>query len=359
MTKRQFTLHDLGWDEKFLADFEALGNSSLIPARVEIEHNHLFRLLSEQGELLARTAGRMRYLAQTQAELPAVGDWVAVNLIDGAQHATIKSILPRHSCFARQAIGEPTTQQVIAANIDIVFIVAGLDADFNPRRIGRYLVAAEQSGATPIVVLNKSDLREDLSQCILEVQKISGDVTIHTNSCQTATGIKQLGSYLNTGRTIALLGSSGVGKSSIINCLLGEQRQRTREVRISDSRGRHTTIHRELIVASTGGIIIDTPGMREFTAWSIDHAVERAFEDIDLLATDCRFRDCAHQTEPGCNVRKAMDNGQLSRERLAQYHRMTEEQVNLELRKAERNILSERKNERATGRSRPPSGRLT
>ena len=173
MTKRQFTLQDLGWDEKFLVDFEALGNSSLIPARVEIEHNHFFRLLSDQGELLARTAGRMRYLAQTQAELPAVGDWVAVNLIDGAQHATIKSILPRHSCFARQAIGEPTAQQVIAANIDIVFIVAGLDADFNPKRIGRYLVAAEQSGAKPIVVLNKSDLREDLSQCILEVQKIS------------------------------------------------------------------------------------------------------------------------------------------------------------------------------------------
>jgi len=359
MTKTQFTLQDLGWNEKFLADFEALGNSSLIPARVEIEHNHFFRLLSDQGELLARTAGRMRYLAQTQAELPAVGDWVAVNLIDGAEHATIKSILPRHSCFARQAIGEPTAQQVIAANIDIVFIVAGLDADFNPRRIGRYLVAAEQSGATPIVVLNKSDLREDVSQCILEVQKISGDVTIHTNSCQTATGIKQLGSYLNTGRTIALLGSSGVGKSSIINCLLGEQRQRTREVRISDSRGRHTTIHRELIVAPTGGIIIDTPGMREFTAWSIDHGVEHSFKDIDALATDCRFRDCAHRSEPGCNVRKALSNGQLSQERLAQYHRMADEQVDLEIRNAERNILIEQKNERATGRSRPPSGRLT
>ncbi len=358
MTNRQITLHDLGWDKKFSADFEALSDSSLVPARVEIEHNHLFRLLSAQGELLARTAGRMRHNAKTQSDLPAVGDWVAVSLVDGAQSATIKSILPRRSCFARQAIGEPTTQQVIAANIDIVFIVAGLDADFNARRIGRYLVAAEQSGAKPIVVLNKSDLRKDVSRCICEVQKISGDVTIHTNSCHTAVGIKQLGSYLNTGRTIALLGSSGVGKSSIINCLLGEQRQRTQEVRISDSRGRHTTIHRELIVASNGGIIIDTPGMREFTAWNIDHAVEHSFEDIDLLSTDCRFRDCSHRTEPGCNVRKASENGQLSPERLEQYHRMTDEQIDLEIRNAERNVLSERKNERTTGRSRPPSGRL-
>ena len=359
MPSPQITLHDLGWDDQFSADFEALGDSSLIPARVEIEHNHLFRLLSGHGELLARTAGRMRHRARTQSDLPAVGDWVAISITDRARHATIKSILPRHSCFARKATGNPTKQQVIAANIDIVFIVAGLDADFNPRRIGRYLVAAEQSGAQPIVVLNKSDLREDLSTCIREIKRISGQVTIHANSCQTTAGIEQLSSYLRPGRTIALLGSSGVGKSSIINCLLGEKRQRTQKVRISDNRGRHTTIHRELIVRPSGGIIIDTPGMREFAAWNIDRAVENSFEDIDGLATDCRFRDCAHRSEPGCKVRAAVASGQLMPERLAQYHRMVDEQAELETRSAERNAQSELRNERVTGRSRPPTGRLT
>ena len=256
------TLTELGWDDGFAAAFDSLDDRGLIPARVGIEHNHFYRVLTSRGELTAQAAGRLRHRAAGQDDLPAVGDWVAiiVNRHDGA--GTIRAILPRRSSFSRKAAGDPTAKQVVAANIDVVLVVVGLDGDFSPRRIERYLVAAADSGARPVVVLNKADLEEDLASCVATVRAAAPDVPVHATCCKSGQGLDVLATYLAPGRTVALLGSSGVGKSTIINRLLGESRQKTQAVRSADSRGRHTTIHRELILAPGGGIIIDTPGMR-------------------------------------------------------------------------------------------------
>ena len=353
----QTTLLELGWDSDFSAAFNTLNDRKLIPARVSIEHNHLYRVLTNHGETMAQTAGRLRHLAATKADLPAVGDWVAVSMGASGLKATIKSILPRRSCFSRKTPGDPTTEQVVAANVDLVFIVAGLDQDFNPRRIGRYLVAASESGALPVVVLNKSDLHNNVASCIAEVNTMAPKATVHVTCCQNDVGIDSLNSYLSPGITIALLGASGVGKSSIINCLLGEDRQRTRAVRKSDSRGRHTTIHRELIVRPAGGVIIDTPGMRELSVWDTDRAIEDAFSDFDLLADNCHFRNCTHREEPGCAVRAAVTDGRVPAPRLAHYHRMITERKELTARRAERETLIDRRKNRGPRQITRPRGR--
>ena len=282
-------LAPLGWDAEFAAAFGALNDAALVPARVGIEHNHIYRVFTAEGERMAQAAGRLKHEATGQDQLPAVGDWVAVALNETDNTATIRSILPRRSSFSRKAAGDPTKRQVVAANIDFVLVVAGLDRDFNPRRIARYLVAAAESGARPVVVLNKRDLRKDLDAAFGEVRDAAPSVPIHATCGKTGAGVDQLETYLAPGRTVALLGSSGAGKSTLINRLLGEERQRTQPVRHTDQRGRHTTIHRELITCPGGGIIIDTPGMRELQIWDSDRALEDAFTDIDELASECRF----------------------------------------------------------------------
>ena len=332
----------LGWDAEFAAAFDALNDAVLVPARVSIEHNHIYRVATAQGERMAQSAGRLKHEATGQDQLPAVGDWVAVALNETDNTATIRSILPRRSSFSRKAAGDPTMRQVVASNIDFVLVVAGLDRDFSPRRIARYLVAAAESGARPVVVLNKYDMCKNLDAAVGKVRDAAPSVPIHATCGKTGAGVDQLETYLTPGRTIALLGSSGAGKSTLINRLLGEERQRTQPVRHTDHRGRHTTIHRELITCPGGGIIIDTPGMRELQIWDSDRALEDAFTDIDELAGECHFRDCGHGNEPGCAVRTAVEEGRLDAARLRQYRGLADERAQLVQRREELARLQDR-----------------
>jgi ribosome biogenesis GTPase len=337
-------LEQLGWDGAFAAALDAVGTADLVPARVAIEHNHLYRIHARDGELLAEAAGSLRHAAAGPDGLPAVGDWVAIRV--GGRRASILAVLPRRSCFARKAAGDPTQRQVVAANVDTVLLVSGLDGDFNPRRVERYLVAAAESGAAPVVVLNKSDMCPAVEEAVAAIRAIAPRVPVHATSCAQPTGIDQLKAYLAPGRTVALLGSSGTGKSSIINQLLGSERQQTHRVNRRTSRGRHTTVHRELMLRPAGGVIIDTPGMRELRLWDTGRALEATFDDVDALAGDCRFRDCSHRSEPGCAVREAVAAGHLQAARLDHFRLLETERTGLQARQDELSRMVEARQDR-------------
>ena len=321
------SLDALGWTPRFAEAFEAYRAPGLEPARVSLEHTHIYRVLTPGGERLARVAGRLRHAAGGRADFPAVGDWVVLEPPAAGGDARIRAILPRASAFSRRAAGNPTERQVVAANIDVVLLTSGLDGDFNLRRIERYLVTAWDSGATPVVVLNKMDLVEDVESCIREVETIAGGVAVHAVSAKRPDTLASVRAHLAPGRTVALLGSSGVGKSSIANALIGDERLRTRDVRESDSRGRHTTSGRQLILLAGGGILIDTPGMRELQLWDTGDSVAGAFADIEALGEGCRFRDCRHASEPGCAVSAAVADGTLAAERLESFRKLQNEQA--------------------------------
>jgi len=321
------SLDALGWTPRFADAFEAHRAPGLEPARVSLEHTHIYRVLTPGGERLARVAGRLRHAAGGRADFPAVGDWVVLEPPAAGGDARIRAILPRASAFSRRAAGNPTERQVVAANIDVVLLTSGLDGDFNLRRIERYLVTAWDSGATPVIVLNKMDLVEDVESCIREVETIAGGVPVHAVSAKHPDTLAGVRAHLAPGRTVALLGSSGVGKSSIANALIGDERLRTRDVRESDSRGRHTTSGRQLILLAGGGILIDTPGMRELQLWDTGDSVAGAFADIEALGEGCRFRDCRHASEPGCAVSAAVADGTLAAERLESFRKLQDEQA--------------------------------
>jgi ribosome biogenesis GTPase len=318
-------LEDLGWTARFAEAFEPHRARHLTPARVSLEHTHIYRVLSPEGEQLARVAGRLRHDASGPADFPAVGDWVAVETAASGD-ARIRAVLPRATQFARRAAGNPTEPQVIAANIDVVFLVSGLDNDFNPRRIERYLVTAWDSGASPVIVLNKADLVDDVDPYVREVEQVAQGVPVDVVSAKRPASMDRLRGHLGRGRTAALLGSSGVGKSSIANALIGEELLRTRDVRASDSRGRHTSTSRQMVLLPGGGILIDTPGMRELQLWDTGEPVAGAFADVDTIGEDCRFRDCRHATEPGCAVIAAVEAGTLAAERLESFRKLQAEQ---------------------------------
>jgi ribosome biogenesis GTPase len=305
------------------------------------EHKGRYSLICSRGEISGELTGRLIHLTETRDKLPVVGDWVAARLVDGNQRAVIHTVLPRKSLLSRKAVmaGGPkygpgrTEQQIMAANINTVFLVSGLDEEFNLRRIERYLSVAWDSGAAPVVLLNKADLCDDVESYLEQVEGVAIAVPIHALSAADNKGLMVLEDYLQPGRTAIFLGSSGVGKSTIINCLLGETRQKTFEVSDFKSRGRHTTTAREMIFLPSGGIVIDTPGMRELQLWMDDEDLSSAFDDIAALAEKCRFRDCRHQGEPGCAVVRAVDEGQLDRGRLQNYFKLQKELAHLERRR--------------------------
>src|SRR5215217_3094564 len=260
-------LQQLGWTPRFDELFEPYRRDGLIPARISLEHTHIYRVLTGKEEWLARVAGRLRHHASVRADFPAVGDWVAVEPPAISGDARIKAVLPRASRFSRRAAGDPTEEQVVAANIDTVFLIGGLDRDFNPRRLERYLVVAWESGATPVILLNKADLVDAPEQYADHVRAIAPGVDVHALSARDPQTLDVVRQYLSVGRTAALLGSSGAGKSTIVNRLVGFDLLRTQDVRVTDNRGRHTSTARQLVLLESGGILIDTPGMRELQLW--------------------------------------------------------------------------------------------
>jgi ribosome biogenesis GTPase len=336
-------LRALGWTDEREAAFAPYRAEGLTPGRVSLEHTHIYRLLAEEGELLARVAGRLRHRAGARADFPAVGDWVAFEPPLQGGDARIRAILPRTSRFSRRAAGDPTEEQIVAANIDTVFVVTGLDGDFNPRRLERYLVVASESGAAPVIVLNKADLSDRPAARVEEVQALAPDVPVYAVSCRNPETLEPLKWHLAPGKTGALLGSSGVGKSTIVNRLIGQDLLRTREVRESDSRGRHTSTNRQLILLPEGRLLIDTPGMREIQLWDTGAAMRDAFADIEELAENCRFRDCRHRQEPGCAVRAAVEAATLPPVRLESFHKLADEQAYQARQQDERALLEQKR----------------
>ena len=332
----------LGWTPRFAELFQPYRDDGLVPARIGLEHTHIYRVLTGTEEWLARVAGRLRHHAAARADFPAVGDWVAVEPPASSGDARIKAVLPRASRFSRRAAGDPTEEQVVAANIDTVFLVAGLDHDFNPRRLERYLVVAWESGATPVIVLNKSDLVDDPQLPVDEVRALAPAVDVHAVSTRQPESLAPLHAYLTLGRTGALLGSSGVGTSSIVNRLVGHELLRTTEVREHDSRGRHTSSNRQLVQLPGGGLLIDTPGMRELQLWDAGGRSE-TFADVTALAEQCRFRDCRHREEPGCAVTAAVAAGELPEARLESFRKLDAEREYAERQQDERALLERKR----------------
>jgi ribosome biogenesis GTPase len=331
------TLAELGWDNRFAAAYEPWHSKKDVrPGRIAIEFNQIFRVYVEDGELDAVTAGRLKHRARNRAELPAVGDWVALRQRAPEDRGVILAMLPRRSAFTRRAAGEPTGEQVVAANVDVVFIVMGLDGDFNLRRLERYLLMARESCASPAILLTKPDLCADLSGRIRDVTSLAGDVVVHVVNAKAGEGVEQIRQHFAAGRTGALLGSSGVGKSTIINRLVGADIRRTQEVRTADSRGRHTTAHRELVTLPSGGLIVDTPGMRELQLWDAADAVRETFDDIEAMAAECHFTDCRHRDEPRCAVKAAVAEGTLRADRLESYVKLQDELAELARQQEER-----------------------
>lgn len=312
------TLEALGWSSQRQEEFEAHAAQGLVPGRVVGEHRSHYRVAIATTELSAVTTGRLRNSAAKRSDLPGVGDFVAIRIAAGDGPATIEAVLPRTSALIRKAAGEPRPQ-LLAANIDVVFIVTALGGDFNLARMQRYLVLVSRSGATPVVVVNKADLPDDVMGPTRQIDGINPSVPIHAISARAQDGARDLEQYFEGNRTVALVGSSGVGKSTLTNRLLGRVAQATGEIRVHDGRGRHTTTHRQLFSRTEGGAIIDSPGLRGLELWNPSEDSKSEFDDIAALATQCRFRDCRHDSEPGCAVRAAVDRGDLDADRFASY----------------------------------------
>ncbi|MFA5880471.1 MAG: ribosome small subunit-dependent GTPase A [Candidatus Margulisiibacteriota bacterium] len=325
-------LENLGWDhffEKHFAQYQVLGYR---PLRIIRENRLKYLAIGDQGEFKCEVTGKFRNKAGGKGNYPAVGDWVAVKMCPNEAKAMIHQVLPKKSAFIRKVAGTITEEQVVASNIDVVFIVCGLDLNYNLRRIERYLALAWESGAQPVVLLNKADICEKLDQYKSEVESIAVGVSIYTISATQNQGLEIINTYVQMGKTAVFLGSSGVGKSTIINSLLAFEQFRINDVSELGSRGRHTTTFRQLVFLPNGGMLIDTPGMREVQVWGEDVGLKQVFDDIEQLATQCKFRDCQHQNEISCAVLKAKEAGTIDQNRYNSYMKLKSEFSYLEAR---------------------------
>jgi ribosome biogenesis GTPase / thiamine phosphate phosphatase len=320
-------LIDYGWNQYFEDNFNKLAIPGSAPARIISESRGLFQVFCRYGELSARISGKLRFTAGEEILYPAVGDWVALKPLTGEQKGIIEAVLPRQSKFSRKAAGNRVEEQIVSANVDTIFIVSGLDGgrSLNLRRLERYLTLAWNSGAAPVIVLNKADLCDDAATQISNIESIAPGISIHAVSARQGTGLDLLKSYLVRGKTAAFLGSSGVGKSALINAFLGEEKLQTGEVREDDHAGRHTTTRRQLFLLPDGGAVIDTPGMREIQLWGGEDDLQGAFQDIETLADQCPFSDCSPNQESGCAVKAAIERGELDASRLESYRKLQNE----------------------------------
>lgn len=322
------SLEAFGWNNDWASRFAPHAAAGLVPARVVCElRRKFYAVQTADGEVLGQCLGKFFHHAFAAEDFPAVGDWVAVRPRPGEARADIHAVLPRRTKFSRRAAGEEAAEQIVAANVDTVFLVSGLDRNYNPARVQRFLVAARESGAEPVIVLNKTDLHEDPEAVRREITALVPGVPVLLTSTETRRGLKALLAYAQPGRTVAFVGSSGVGKSSLVNALARDELLPTAEVREKDSKGRHTTTRRELVLTPSGALIIDTPGMRELQLWEAGEGVAETFADIEALALRCRFSNCRHETEPGCAIRAALADGTLPAGRWASYRKLRAEQA--------------------------------
>lgn len=336
-------LEDIGWCgalEDAFAEYRAEG---YFPARISREDREQYRMLAATGEMSGKVSGRFVHHAQVNTEFPAVGDWVACRLLEGRDIAQIHAVLPRASSFVREVADRATEAQVVAANVDTVFIVSGLDGGraFNVRRLERYLTLAWESGGSPIIVLNKMDVCDDVESFVVQAESVASGVPVYAVSALSGDGLDQLRKWMMKGKTCIFLGSSGVGKSALVNALSGGDSVATGEVREHDRRGRHTTTWREMVVLPEGGVIIDTPGMRELRLWAEEESLSESFADIEELKLQCKFSDCMHGGEPGCAVAAALAEGHLAADRYESYLKLQRE---LE-------VLAKRKEQKCRGNS--------
>jgi len=322
----KLSLEQLGWTEELEKQFAPHRAQGFFPARVAIEDKHYFRLYAESGPLTGQCSGKILHESKNPSNLPKVGDWVVVKELLAEGKATIHEVMPRKSSLSRKLTGRDVQEQILVTNIDRAFVVQALDETFNIPRLERMLVMVREGGAEPVIILNKLDLCDDVKACVAEAKKTAGDAPVLTTCAITGKGIKAIQKLIGKKDTVVFFGTSGVGKSTLINDIYGEDVLPVGEVRDEDSKGRHTTTWRELIALPQGGIVIDTPGMREFYIWLAEDGLNRAFEDIDSLAVGCHFRDCTHTKEKKCAVLDARTAGTINEERYQSYIKLSKEQ---------------------------------
>lgn len=331
-------LNKLGFDNFFNTHFDKYKSEGYIPARVISQQKNNYLICYDNGIVNAKLSGKFYYTANLKKDFPTVGDWVAIKLIENDLQAIIHAVLPRKTAFVRKLpisggrkikngiiVGGSSEEQVIASNVDIVFIVSGLDENFNLQRIERYITLAYNSGATPVIILNKMDCCEFLDEYIDKVRDITFGLAIHAVSALKNIGMDMFNQYLLPGKTVVFLGSSGVGKSTITNYLIGEEKQKTNSVSEVNNKGRHTTTSSQLIVHPDGSMIIDTPGLRELQLWGEQNALNQNFDDIISIVAQCKYRNCKHDKEPECAIKSALAEGKISYDRLNSYIKQAEE----------------------------------